>query len=299
MPPEVGSGWIEFFPLALGMNFARGFHQFAPNMMGKIIPFIDVTGDLTEPTLIISEARIGRVILKDRCVDTDFIFGQGFTLFQHVDRLDYLPMLDASSDIEVTMLKIGDSMLTQLLGESHAYDMLKALGVLEVPSAAVCAVPRHISVFLHESLTNHLSGMMRKLYAQTKALNYVSALVGHLIVEGERDHQPSLKQKLVFQLHEELSCLQGKVPTLDELAKNYGMSARVLNNEFNKCYGMTIYKFISELRLAEAHKALLDTNIPLKVLALKMGYSHVNHFISAFGKKFGYSPGKLRLKGRN
>ena len=106
----------------------------------------------------------------------------------------------------------------------------------------------------------------------------------------------AVKLRQVHQLYEEISGLQGKVPTLDELAKQYGMSARVLNKEFRKVYGVSIFSYISELRLKEAHEALLKTDLPMKNMALNMGYSHVNHFISAFGKKFGYSPGSLRKR---
>jgi len=296
MSPEVGSGSIELISLALGMHIVRGSHHFEPNMIGQIVPFFDVTGELSEPTLIISAARTGRVILKERCVGTDFIFGQGLSLFEHVDRIDYVPMLDASCDIEVTMLKFGDSMLARLLGESTAQTMLKGLYIEGVPTAAVYAVPPHISAFLYESVPVHLTGMMRKLHAQAKALEYICALANHLTIEEASIQPDSLKRKLVIQLHEELYSLQGKVPTLDELALQYGMSARVLNAEFRKEYGVSIFGYISELRLNEAHEALLQTTVPMKILSLNMGYSHVNHFISAFGKKFGYSPGSLRKR---
>ena len=108
MPPEVGSGSLEVIVLAMGMAFARGIHHFKPNMNGQIVPLLDVTGELSEPTLIITVARSGRVMLKERCVGTDFIFGPGSSLFQHVDRIDYVPMLDASSNSEVSMLKIEE-----------------------------------------------------------------------------------------------------------------------------------------------------------------------------------------------
>lgn len=296
MSSEMGSGWVELLSLAMGMTIARGFHHFEPKMMGRIVPFFDVTGELAEPTLSVSVARTGRVILKQRCVGTDFIFGQGRSLFEHVDRIDYLPMLDASCDIEVTMLKIGDSMLARLLGESSAHAMLNALNVLDVPAVAVYAEPPYVTASLYESMPANLTGMMRRLHAQAKALEYICALAGHLAVEEAKTDPESFKKKQVLKLYEELSGLQGKVPTLDELALQYGMSARVLNEEFKKNYGQSIYGYITGLRLTEAHEALLKTDIPMKTVALNMGYSHVNHFISAFGRKFGYSPGSLRRK---
>ena len=296
MPPEMGSGWIELFSLAIGMNIARGSHHFEPKMMGQIVPFFDVKGVLNEPTLIVSSARTGQIILKERCVGIDFIFGQGRSLFEYVDRQDYMPMLDGSCDIEVTMLKIGISMLETLLGIPGAHAMLEALNVREVPAAAVCAVPPYISVSLDECMPAHLTGMMRKLHAQSKALEYVGALASHLNVEEAKTGADTVKHKQVLQLREELSRLQGKVPALDELARQYGMSGRVLNEEFKNAYGASIFQYVSDLRLDEAHEALLHTDVPMKSMALNMGYSHVNHFITAFGKKFGYSPGSLRRR---
>lgn len=118
---------------------------------------------------------------------------------------------------------------------------------------------------------------------------------------GRKKEQKLLETGILKQLqhlHDELESLQGKVPTLDGLAQQYGISARVLNDEFRKVYGCSIFTCISELRLKEAHEALLKTDIPMKTLAINLGYCHVNHVIGAFGRKFGYSPGSLRKKGK-
>ncbi len=296
MPVEMGNGWVELLSLAIGMNIARGFHHFEAKMAGRIIPLLNVECVLTEPTLIISSARTGQVILRENCVGSDFIFGKGRSLFEHVDRNDYVPMLDASCDTEVTMLKIGISMLRTLLGVSTAHAMLAALKVREVPTAAVLEVPQYISASLDECMPVHLTGTMRKLYAQSKALEYIEALASYLEVKGAKINSDVKKRSKVLQLREELSRLEGKVPTLDELAKQYKMSGRTLNDEFKSAFGVSIFQYISSVHLEEAHEALLHTTMTMKSMALKMGYSHVNHFIAAFGKKYGYPPGSLRRK---
>jgi AraC-like DNA-binding protein len=61
-------------------------------------------------------------------------------------------------------------------------------------------------------------------------------------------------------------------------------------------YGKSLFSYISEVRLNEAHETLSSTEVPMKIIAKNLGYSHVNHFINAFGKQFGYSPGSLRKK---
>ena len=44
----------------------------------------------------------------------------------------------------------------------------------------------------------------------------------------------------------------------------------------------------------EAHAALVEGDLPIKVLSRRHGYSHVNHFMRAFTRKIGYPPGNLR-----
>lgn len=95
-------------------------------------------------------------------------------------------------------------------------------------------------------------------------------------------------------LHQQLINTKGKLPTVEELASQYGCSIRTLNNEFAAEYGQPVQAFITEHRFNRAHTALQQTTVPMKVLASQLGYSHVNHFIVAFKKRFGYPPGTLR-----
>jgi len=50
----------------------------------------------------------------------------------------------------------------------------------------------------------------------------------------------------------------------------------------------------ADWRLNEAYVAIRDSDVALKVLASRLGYSHVNHFNRAFRCKFGHPPGQLR-----
>jgi AraC-like DNA-binding protein len=76
------------------------------------------------------------------------------------------------------------------------------------------------------------------------------------------------------------------------------MSARRLNTAFADQYGLPIYAFIADWRLNEAYVAIRDSNVALKVLASRLGYSHVNHFNRAFRCKFDHPPGQLRRSRR-
>ncbi len=104
---------------------------------------------------------------------------------------------------------------------------------------------------------------------------------------------PRSRQRL-HTLHAYLTQLEGKLPTLEALATRVGISARRLNGAFAREYGQPIHTFVTERRLTAAYAAIRDTDLPLKQLASRLGYTHVNHFNTAFRKKFGCPPGQLR-----
>jgi len=51
---------------------------------------------------------------------------------------------------------------------------------------------------------------------------------------------------------------------------------------------------LTNYRLEQARLAIEKGRQPLKVIAYKVGYSHVNHFITAFKRKYNCTPGSLR-----
>lgn len=297
MDEDIGCGWFEIMPLSIGMYLVRSRYQFTDQRLGQLIPLMHMKGELTEPSLLISSTLIGRALHKDFCVKGKYFFGLKQTLFKHVDRMDYQPSLDSSSDIEAINLGMGLSVLSTFLGSELTDIMLEKLRLSRCPSAAVHVLPLSVSKHLYATQQNHLTGPMRTLHAQARVLEYISELAHRLTqINDSSELGTTTKEDLVTQLHEDLVSLEGKVPTLDEIANNYGISARIINDEFKKTYGSSIYNYIAELRLNAAHDALVSTKVPMKVIADNLGYSHVNHFISAFGKKFGYSPGSLRKK---
>lgn len=111
--------------------------------------------------------------------------------------------------------------------------------------------------------------------------------------EDKLAHQRRHTQK-IRDLKEHLLNLEGRLPTLGQLGTDFGLSAKQLNIEFKAEFGQSIFEYVTANRLEQAHEALLQSSIPMKVLSQRLGYSHVNHFITAFKRKFGYPPGSLR-----
>lgn len=296
MPQDMGHGWLEVQHLALGMTLFRGTHHFTPAMAGRWPPFVSFTADLSERHLCIQSARYGQVRLHEREMGTELLFGAGVDFFHHTDRIDIEPHLDGSALVEVSLLMVGDSVLHQLLGETLSRTLLVGLGVPEAPSARVLAVPHPITAPLYATLSSAHSGPLRKLLAQSRILEYLSNLTGYIDIAapGSPALLPIQRHRRAERLREELTSLQGSIPTLDELARRHHSSARTLNDDFKQIFGLSIFAFVTKQRLGQAHALLKDSDIPLKQLSARLGYSHVNHFSAAFRRLYGYPPGSLR-----
>jgi AraC-like DNA-binding protein len=165
---------------------------------------------------------------------------------------------------------LTETVLAQLIGADLAEMLFLRLGLETPPVVKVRPIPVRVSAPLRAALSPQLQGTLQRLFAQSRVLEYLCALCAYTTADAPR--APQLADRL-HELHDELTHLEGQLPTLNALAVRFGMSARRLN---------------------EAHVAIRDSEVALKVLSDRLGYSHVNHFNRAFKRKFGYPPGSLR-----
>lgn len=82
--------------------------------------------------------------------------------------------------------------------------------------------------------------------------------------------------------------------TIAQLAQLVGINQRKLMQGFKKLFGCTVYQYINDLKMQTAKSLLLDSNKNVNEVAYHIGYQNSQHFISAFKKKFGFSPGKIK-----
>lgn len=194
---------------------------------------------------------------------------------------------------EMKSVIIPENVMATLLGEEVALALLNGLGLSKRRPAVVVPMPMHISAPLRDAMSSQFLGAARKLFAQARILDYMAGLLNFVLSDDLPTTKPTSDQK-IEELHGYLIHLQGRVPTLTDLAKEQGISARRLNADFAAKYGQSIYSFVTNYRLLQAHALLIADPTPIKTIATRLGYSHVNHFSAAFKRKFGYPPGRLR-----
>ena len=80
----------------------------------------------------------------------------------------------------------------------------------------------------------------------------------------------------------------------DALADRLGVSVRTLRRNFQQHMGVSPHQFAIAQRVAAAREQLLSTDLPLKEIARRLGYSDVFYFARQFKKQTGVSPSTFR-----
>jgi two-component system response regulator YesN len=84
--------------------------------------------------------------------------------------------------------------------------------------------------------------------------------------------------------------------TLEEVANHIGISSYYLSRLFKDKFHVTFSEYVTSARLQRAKVFLLDGSMPLKEIALNIGYKDPNYFSRVFKKEIGLSPTDYRSK---
>jgi DNA-binding response OmpR family regulator len=85
-------------------------------------------------------------------------------------------------------------------------------------------------------------------------------------------------------------------PTLTELARLVGTNQPRLSKGFRTLFGTTAYGFVRECRLRRARELLAETRLPVKSIALEVGYRGTSDLTRAIKDRYGLTPTALRQR---
>ena len=83
-------------------------------------------------------------------------------------------------------------------------------------------------------------------------------------------------------------------PTVGELAEMTALSERHLLRVFKEAKGVSLVEFIRQARLEHARQLLDSTDLPLKEVAYRLGFSSHASFTTAFGHEMNVPPSEYR-----
>ena len=85
---------------------------------------------------------------------------------------------------------------------------------------------------------------------------------------------------------------------LEVLAKQARMNPAALCRYFKRATGHTLTSYLNEIRISQASRLLIETQIPIVHVGSKVGYASHSHFNKQFNRIKGVSPGVFRKQYR-
>lgn len=114
--------------------------------------------------------------------------------------------------------------------------------------------------------------------------------------ESEGSKEGALATWQLRRIRERLDA--GPAPNLSELASLCGISVRHLGRAFKLTTGDTVHHHIERKQVVRAKELLAETDLPLKVVAMQLGFHHAASFSVAFRRGAQESPSNYRARMR-
>ena len=84
--------------------------------------------------------------------------------------------------------------------------------------------------------------------------------------------------------------------TLADMAKYFGRSTSYISHMFKKESGMTLRAYCNNLKLEDAKKLLITTELSVTEVAMNVGFNDTSYFIHLFKEKYCITPLQYRVK---
>jgi AraC family transcriptional regulator len=182
-------------------------------------------------------------------------------------------------------LEYAESILGSLAGLSQE----QLAGALDVRRSLIC--------FILLRLTNEamypgpLSDAVVESLGQALLVEFAHWLLSEKPATEERG---KLTARHFATIEEYLTGLSGKQPSVADLARACGFSERYFAKLFRIQTSCSVAQYIKSFQIAKAKAYLLETDLPLKEIAYRLGFSTPANFSSAFRAATGSTPGDIR-----
>lgn len=186
-------------------------------------------------------------------------------------------------------IRIGFSHFEKLMGDfcPHSSGMFSNTPFAITPEMYAIVSQLTNTAYLGQMKTLFLEAKMTELFLlQLQQQRQFSEKKTFSFKKSDKDKIYDARQLLKEHLNEFV--------TISRLAQLVGINKRKLALGFKEIFGYTVYQYIIDLKMQTAKSLLLDGNMNVNEIAYHIGYQNSQHFISAFKRKFGISPGKMK-----
>ena len=135
---------------------------------------------------------------------------------------------------------------------------------------------------------------LRKIYLEGKVMELLSLFCDEVVGKQNKDKEISREDYRCLQKAREMIDHKFLHPlTIQQIARECFLSETKLKQGFKTCFNCTVYEYIVEKRMEMAYRLLRKEKYMEKDDVLIVVYSNTSHFIEAFKKRYGITPGEI------
>lgn len=206
---------------------------------------------------------------------------------------------EGDGNVENFFLNILPGIFTRYLPSAHPFiqrflDASVAQQAMPLSEYNLPVTPQ-IRTILNDILNCPLDRHYKKLYLKAKVIELLLFVSSHFeeYSEVKSDISFGLQDADVERMQQAREILQQNIQnpcSLIDLAHQVGTNDNYLKKHFKQVFGQTVYGYVQQMRMHEAKRMLLNTDVSISEVASLVGYKHTHHFIAAYKKFFGYAP---------
>lgn len=155
----------------------------------------------------------------------------------------------------------------------------------------------YMETLVHQLLHCNKQGIMKRLFLESKVMELLMLQIEQFETAVDQKSVTIMKANDAEKIHYARHLLEQNISnpySLLELARMVGLNDFKLKKGFKEIFGNTVFGYLHEIRMQEAKKLLLDQQKSIHEVAEYCGYQYVQHFSTAFKKRFGITPGGMR-----
>jgi len=154
-----------------------------------------------------------------------------------------------------------------------------------------------MKTIITELMENRYQGAIRRVHSEAKALELICIMLQNISREffegGKSSSAPYILARLE-EAREILTQSYGNPPTLAALGRQVGVNRSRLAQDFKTHFGMTVYDYVTNIRMKQASEMLRNSRLSIGYVAEAVGYTYPRNFSQAFRRHFGVSPRTAR-----
>lgn len=143
---------------------------------------------------------------------------------------------------------------------------------------------------IEEIRQERYAGALRKIHLEIKITELLLMQLRQASQLGNQRRINPVDWEKLYYVKELIEANLPERYTILQLAELAGMNDCKLKQLFKARFGLTLFEYLTEVRLTKARQWLEEGRLSVDDIATRVGYCYVQHFAAAFRRKFGISP---------